>query len=329
VSGQAGLALLAPPWLALVVGLAVAVGALRALVWAPRRALVRRLQALSAPVGLGMGGGDGAAGGAGASAAGRRARRSRLRSHGAAGAGVALVLERAGWALTPGEFLALRAGAGAVGAAFGLAVAGAPGALVVAALGIALPALAANRRGEARMRTLEGQVADALVLMAAALNAGYGLGQALRAAARETAPPLGPYLGEALRRAELGVPLEETLLELARRLDQTDLALVGHAVAVERQVGGSLAEILDQIAATVRERIQLRQRLRAATAQNRLSATILTLLPVGVGLMLVATARSFVSVLWTTTPGLGMLGAIVVLDAIGIAWVRRVGRIDV
>ncbi len=259
---------------------------------------------------------------------GARSRRARPAGS-AAAAPAARVLEQAGSALTASEFLAVRAGLALVAGILALLAVGPLPALVVAAVGALAPVLWLRRRAESRMRAMEGQLADALVLMAAALHAGYALPQALVAASREMPAPLGPYLAEAHRRASLGVPLEDTLLGMSVRLEQGDLALVATAISVQRQVGGNLAEILDGIAETVRDRIQLRQRLRAATAQNRLSATILTLLPVALAFILIGTAGSFVSILWTTRAGLAILATIVILDAIGVSWIRKVGRIDV
>lgn len=238
-------------------------------------------------------------------------------------------LEQAGATWTASEFLALRAGLGLALAAPTFALAGPLAALVAAAAGAVAPGFWVAQRAQSRMRAMEGQLADALVLMSAALHAGYALPQSLLAAARESPAPLGPYLLEAHRKAALGVALEDSLVATASRLEQGDLALVATAISVQRQVGGNLAEILDGIAETVRDRIQLRQRMRAATAQNRLSAMILTLLPVGLALILIGTAGSFVSILWTTRAGLGILGTIVFLDVIGVSWIRRVGRIDV
>jgi tight adherence protein B len=306
-------------WVLFALGLGIALGAARPLLLASGRALSRRVAEVA---------GSSPATAPPTPAAAPRRRRARRGADGRA-SGAALALARAGVALTPGEYLGVRAGAVVVASLAGLASAGPAAAVVGAAVALAVPPWLLGRRAEARLRAMEGQLADALVLVASALHAGYGLAQAFAAAGRETAEPLGPYLLEVHRRHALGQPMEDSLADLAARLGQPDLSLVATAIAVERQVGGSLAEILDGIAATVRERIQLRQRLRAATAQNRLSATILTLLPVGVGLLLFATAPSFVSVLWTTRAGLGILAAIAVLDAAGALWIRRVSRIDV
>lgn len=306
------------PWLAFVVGLVLVLVGLREHLTGGQR----RLRARVAEV---LGPGDDVA--AMLSTAARRPRRTEAADprHSRA----VQLLERAGLPLRVREYMAGRVGIAAVLALLGLAAASPVGLLVGGAIGAVVPGVLLGRRAEARMRLLEGQLADALVLIASALHAGYSLSQAMLAAGKESPEPLGVYLLEAQRRHALGMPLEESLADMAQRLSQSDLTLVANAIAVERQVGGSLAEILDGIAVVVRDRIQLRQRLRAATAQNRLSASILTLLPVGVGLVLVMTARSFVSVLWTTTPGLGILGAIAVLDVLGTMWIRRVSRIDV
>jgi len=241
----------------------------------------------------------------------------------------ARLLERAGVPLRPAEYVGLRAGSAALGALLGWAMGGPVAAGVLVVVGLMAPAVWVRRRAQSRMRQVEGQLADALVLMASGLHAGYSLPQALASASRETPEPLGHYLAEVHRRAGVGAPIEETLAEIAARLESADLDMVATAIAVERKVGGSLAEILDSMAVTLRERMQLRMRLRAMTSQNRLSATILTLLPVGVGALLALTARSFISILWTTTPGLGILAAIVVLDTMGALWIRRVTRLDV
>lgn len=242
---------------------------------------------------------------------------------------LARLLEQAGLPLRVREYVALRLITTIALGAIGLAVAGLVGTLVGAVAGFFLLQALVRQRARGRVDALEAQVADALVLMASALRAGYSLPQALAASARETPEPLGHLLAEAERRSGLGTPVEEVLAEVADRMGSADLAMVATAVAVERKVGGSLGEILDAMAVTIRERIQVRMRLRAMTSQNRLSATILTMLPVGVGGLLALTARAFVSVLWTTTPGLGILLAIVILDAMGAIWIRRVSQLDI
>ncbi len=308
-------------WVLMVAGVGAAVLAARALALGPSHKLrVRVLEAAGATLPASP-----------ERAAGRRRRGQRARGRDGAGvpSATARLLEQAGTALTPDELRLARLGVALAAALLGYLVAGAVPALLVGAAAFMAPLFWLRSVAEARMRALEGQIADAMVLVSAALHAGYALPQALLAAARESPAPLGPYLTEGHRRAALGVPLEDSLAAFAQRLGQDDLALVATAIAVQRQVGGNLAEILDGIAETVRDRIQLRQRLRAATAQNRLSATILTLLPVGLALILLATAGSFVSVLWTTRAGLAILVVIVLLDVVGVTFIRRVGRIDV
>lgn len=239
------------------------------------------------------------------------------------------LLEQAALPLQVREYAAFRAGAGLIVGLLGLAAAGPVGAGIGAIGGFALPHTLVKRRAQTRVAALETQVADALVLMSSALHAGYSLPQALASTARETPEPLGHLLGEVERRSGLGTPVEDVLAEVAERMGSADLGMVATAVAVERTVGGSLGGILDGMAVTIRERLQVRMRLRAMTSQNRLSASILTVLPLGVGGLLALTARSFVSILWTTMPGLGILGAILVLDTLGALWIRRVSRLDI
>lgn len=314
----AGLPADAAGWLMLVTGMAVALASGRAWMTADARRLRQRLAEVA-----GRGEVDAEVGIASLGSLARPRRRNPRWER------TAQRLERAGIPLKAREYALLRLAGTVVAIALGFALGRQFGALIALAASIAVPAWLLPRRIEARMRSIEGQWADSLVLMASALHAGHSLPQAVLASAHESADPLGGYLLEMHRLSGVGVPLEQALEAMAVRLGQPDMALVAHAVAVERQVGGSLAEILDGIAAVVRDRIQLRQRLRAATAQNRLSAMILTLLPVGVGLILVATAGPFVSILWTSTTGLAVLGAIAVLDALGTMWIRRVSRIDV
>src|SRR4029077_6299411 len=152
--------------------------------------------------------------------------------------------------------------------------------LIIAAvipLGI-LPALAARRR-----RTFTSQLPDMLQLMAGALRAGYSLMQGVEAVAQEVDDPMGSELRRVLAEARLGRVLEEALDDMADRMGSADFKWAVMAVRIQREVGGNLAELLSTVAETMIARERLRREVRALTAEGRISAIVLLLLPIGLG----------------------------------------------
>ena len=127
----------------------------------------------------------------------------------------------------------------------------------------------------------------------------------------------------------LGGPLDEALDALALRLGIVDLQWTVLAIRIQREVGGNLAEIMEIISETIRERERLRRHLSALTAEGRLSAWVLGVLPFALAALLYVQSRDYVSILWTTRTGLFMIAGAGALMAVGVVWMRKIVNIEI
>lgn len=197
-------------------------------------------------------------------------------------------------------------------------------ALVAAGAGYAGIQLAAKRR----LKAFEAQLPDTLQLLAGTLRAGYSLPQGLDAVSIEIADPMGHELRRAITEAQLGRELEDALANIAERLDSPDFAWAVMAIGIQREVGGNLAEVLLTVAETMIQRERLRREVAALTAEGRVSAGILSMLPPGLGVVMWVMNPDYVGVLFSRTIGLVLVGLAVVSGLIGLAWMKKVITID-
>ncbi len=210
-------------------------------------------------------------------------------------------LARADLKLTVGEFLVLQ-----VIAALGIGVAGyfLSGTIVLgilaAVLGWFAPRWFVSFRQGARLRAFNDQLGDSLNLMVNGLRSGYSVMQAMEAVSREMPPPLATEFGRIVQEVQIGIPLDQAMANMLRRIKSDDLDLVVTAINVQREVGGNLAEILDVISFTIRERVRIKGEIRTLTAQGRYSGYVISLLPIGLGLVLFCVNKPYVSRLFTT-----------------------------
>jgi tight adherence protein B len=210
-------------------------------------------------------------------------------------AGIRRELVRAGSPLQVNQFISLRLGSALVGLMVGLAasvqVASVLQPLVVLAGPIAgwlLPMMVIRMLQRRRLAAFERHLPDAIDIMAGSLEAGSSLPMALELVAREIPPPVSTEFNRALREVSLGMSLDDALLNMLDRIRSDDLDMLATAVAIQFRVGGNLADVLKVIAHTIRERIRIRGDIRTLTAQQTISANILTVLPVALaGLLLI------------------------------------------
>ena len=168
-----------------------------------------------------------------------------------------------------------------------------------------------------------------LQLMAGSLRAGYSLLQGVEAVAQEVAEPMGGELRRVLAEARLGRPLEEALEDMAERLDSRDFAWAVMAIRIQREVGGNLAELLSTVAETMIARERLRREVRALTAEGRMSAVVLGLLPVGLGVIMYVLNPPYMKVLFHDSLGRVMLGAGILMASFGFWWMKKTITIEV
>jgi tight adherence protein B len=206
-------------------------------------------------------------------------------------------------------------------------------------LGLRLPRIYVNMAANRRLRRFEGQLGDTLNLWVNALRSGYSVLQGMEAIAAELPPPVSKEFERVVQEVRLGLSLEQALNNMYRRVPSEDLDLVITAINIQREVGGNLAEILDIISFTIRERVRIKGEIRTLTAQGRLTGWVISLLPVGLGLLLYSinptyggqlVVREEPFIIRDVLPcGWLVLGVGVFMIFIGILAVRRIVDIEV
>lgn len=179
-------------------------------------------------------------------------------------------------------------------------------------------------RTRRRRADFADQLDDTLRLMASSLRAGHSVLRAVETVAHEAESPTSEEFVRVLNEVRVGRDLVLALDEVGQRTDSTDLGWVAQAVAIHREVGGNLAEVLDRVGTTIRDRTQLRRQARALSAEGRVSAVVLLALPVVVGGGLHLASPDYTGRLTSTTAGLALLGVAGLLMVVGAVWVRRI-----
>ena len=239
-------------------------------------------------------------------------------------------LNRAGLTVKASEFVAVRFGAATVLGTLAFLRFG--NILVVglgAVLGYILPAIYLKRRQAKRRAAFEGALGDTVVLMSNGVKAGYSIQQALSSVAEGGRPPLSEEIARVNREISLGLDLEDALQHANVRLASKDFDLVVTAILIHRTVGGNLAEVLDKIAETIRERVRVHGEVRVLTAQARASGYIITGLPFAVGGILSVISPGFEGPLFKSPIGWGMLLVGGISISIGYAIIRKITDIHI
>ncbi len=239
-------------------------------------------------------------------------------------------IRRAGLKLRPGEFMVVCAASGVVFffLAYLLTGSGLAGGLAVG-LGVWVPVHALVIIHRWRRKKVESAFADALDLVANSLKAGYSFLQAVEMVAREMPPPIGDEFGRVAKECRLNVPVEKALDNLVERLESPDIELVVTAVKVQQQVGGRLAEVLEGIGETIRERIRIQGEIRALTAQGRLSGWVISLLPLVLAFLAYTMNPEYILPLVEEPLGRLLLAGAVVMETVGILVIQRIIRVEV
>ena len=238
-------------------------------------------------------------------------------------------LIQAGLPLKSQEFLVICLGAALACGLLLMVKGGLLGAAVGGICGYCIPFLFLKIKTKRRAKAFNDQLGDTLILIANALRTGYSFMQAIEMVAREMLPPISAEFGRTLKEMNLGVPTETAMTNMARRVDSDDLDLVITAVLIQRQVGGNLAQVLDGIAGTIRERIRIKGEIKTLTAQGRMSGVIVSLLPVALLAALKMINPSYIDLLFTHPAGQMMLGAAVLGQVLGIVTIQKIVTIDI
>lgn len=259
------------------------------------------------------------------------------------GANLARELARADLKLKVSEFLVLWA-ASTIGLpvlflvfSVALPALGNPLALLGGALlGFLLPRFWLNRRKAHRLNAFNKQLPDTITLIANALRAGSSFLQAVELVVRETRPPVSTEFSRVIREVNLGLPFEQAMENMVRRVRSDDLELMATAINIQHTVGGNLAEILDSIAFTIRERVRIKGEIRVLTAQQRLSGYVVGFLPFGLAAFIFVAAPQFFDPMFDPAVSIGGLPAGVIILGLGLVsmftgfmLIRRIVDIEV
>jgi len=246
---------------------------------------------------------------------------------------VAEQLNRADLKLRTSEYFMIQLGSTALFALVGLIRFGFPGGIIqIVALGIVgylLPGIYVKYRVNRRLKAFNGQLGDTLTLLSNALKAGYSFAQAIDTVAKNAVPPISEEFGRAVREMNLGGSPDEALSNITKRIASADFDLVATAYSIHRTVGGNLAEILDNIAYTIRERVRIKGEIQTLTAQAKASGTIITALPILLAAFMFFVTPTYFQPMFGSFIGWILLAIGAFMIFIGNLIIRRIVAIEV
>ncbi|MEO6796899.1 MAG: type II secretion system F family protein [Candidatus Dormibacter sp.] len=202
-------------------------------------------------------------------------------------------------------------------------------ALIGLPVGYFAPGFFLKFRQRRRLKAFNNQLGDTIVLLSNALKAGYSFAQAMATIAKSSSPPMADEFSRATREMNLGVSVDDALQHMVKRIESEDFDLMVTAVQIHRVVGGNLAEILDTIAFTIRERIRIQGEIRTLTAQARASGYIITGLPFALALLLTFISPSYITPLFHEWLGYVLIGMGLVSITIGYGIISKITNIQV
>lgn len=223
----------------------------------------------------------------------------------------------------------LRSAPAPIGATIGWILAGPMGLLVGGGVGAAVPLVRSHHESRRRAEAVERDLAELAATTSLALRSGLSVSQALDFAGSELVGPTRALFDHFLEERHLGVRFEAALEQFGAALGTDDAQLFVLVMSVHAKSGGDLAGALDEVAATIRHRVAVRRELRAASTQGRVSGAILGALPIAFFLVLAATSRRQLGPVYRSAPGIGMVGAGLVMEGLAYVWIRRLLRIEV
>lgn len=244
---------------------------------------------------------------------------------------IAARLDSAGSGFNASEWLLLHAGIVVAAGLLGIIIGG--GNLVAGflflLLGIVGPWLYLGFQRSRRVKKFNSQLPDTLQLMSGSLSAGLSLAQSVDTIVREGSEPMAGEFKRVLVETRLGVPLEDAMEGITERFESKDFGWIVMAIKIQRQVGGNLAELLDTVAGTIREREYMRRQVDALAAEGKISAYVIGGLPPLFGVYLYLTQPGYLNPMFTTPLGWAMLGGGVVMLAVGAFWMSRLIKVEV
>ena len=251
-------------------------------------------------------------------------------------------LRKADLKLTVSEYLLAHIVAAVIFGFIGFTFRGAFGGGLGFIIGFFAPRIYVTTRRNKRLKEFEGQLADILNLWVNSLRAGYSVPQAMEAVGKEAPPPASEEFRRVVSENQIGIPMDVAMNNMLARIESEDLDLVFTAVAIQREVGGNLAEILDTISETIRERVRIKGEIRTLTTSGRTTGTVIGLLPVILSLFLMLVNPAYMGQLFfgpdkggafiPSTPipcGWPLVACGLTMMAVGIAVINRIVDIEV
>ena len=237
-------------------------------------------------------------------------------------------LEKAGMDMRPGEYIVASIG-GALGlAALGFVMMGPLQGLVGLVLGLLGGRMVLNRKVTKRQRKFAEQLGDTLMMIAGSLRAGHGIAESLDTVASQSDTPTAEEFGRAVSEARIGRDMVDSLYDIADRTGSEDFIWVVRAISINRELGGDLAEILDNVGETIRDRNRLRDQVRALSAEGKVSAMILFAMPVLVAIWVQISNPEYMESMTSQTAGKFVVGFAVMLLLVGGAWLKKLVNVE-
>ncbi|MFQ6015723.1 MAG: type II secretion system F family protein [Anaerolineae bacterium] len=202
-------------------------------------------------------------------------------------------------------------------------------ALPAGVVGFFVPRTYVKMRQRRRLNAFNDQLSDTITLLANSLRSGYSLPQSMELISRELPPPVATEFGRVVREIGLGLSLEQALANMLRRINSDDLDLVVTAINVQHEVGGNLAQILEIIGHTIRERVRIKGEIQVMTSQQRYTGYIISFLPIALAILLFMLNREYMSELFTTTCGWIMVSVGLLGIFAGFMVIRKIVQIEV
>ncbi len=241
-----------------------------------------------------------------------------------------LLLEQANIGWSAGTFLALTVGmAFSTGTSIYVLTGNVLYFIAAAAIGAFGPLAYVRRKKRRRIEAFEEGFPEAIDLLARSIRAGHAFATGLKVVAEEAQDPVASEFRHVFEEQKFGLPLEESLLGLGDRIDLVDIRIFVTAILVQRDVGGNLAEILDKISYTIRERFMIQRQIRVYTAQGRMTGYLLAALPIIMGFLIWMLNQEYMSILFTEPVGRLLIAAAVILQIIGFFVIRRIVDIEI
>ena len=240
------------------------------------------------------------------------------------------MLQRAGLSWTLQTLLLLSLGTAlALGSVALIVTRSVPAGIGATVLGAMLPNLYVRRRRTRRLNAFEELLPESIDLVGRALRAGHPLTAGLKMAADDGSEPVAGEFRRVFEEQRFGLPLQDSLLGMADRVNLVDVRILVTAILIQREVGGNLAEILDNLAAVVRARFTIRRQLRVYTAQGRMTGYLLAALPLILFSILYTLNPSYMSILFTDPVGKLLILVAVSMQLVGFLWIRKIINIEI